>query len=96
MVKNINPKTVNEWYAFHGGEESGINMELASRIWDAAIKSVIKNNKKTCKWKYNDDDDFYNTSCGEAWVFPEGRPQENGLKFCPVCGKKVVYKKKEE
>lgn len=34
------PKNVREWFAFFGGEESGSTLELASKIWDAAIESI--------------------------------------------------------
>lgn len=53
-----------------------------------AIKSV-EERFSTCRWEY-DDDGYYKTSCGEAWCFPEGTPSENKLKFCPICGKKVI------
>jgi len=40
------------------------------------------------------DEDFWETACGESWIFPEGGPDENKMKFCPYCGKpleKVPY-----
>lgn len=45
---------------------------------------------KECIWKYSDnEDDYYETGCGEAWQFMGGNVFENGVRFCPYCGKKI-------
>jgi hypothetical protein len=36
------PNNVREWFAFYGGEESGISLELASKIWEAATNAANK------------------------------------------------------
>lgn len=41
----------------------------------------------TCEWSHNDDDGFWETSCGEAWRFDDGGPKENSMNFCHGCGK---------
>jgi len=33
-------RDVREWYAFFGGEESGVSLEQASVIWEAATKAA--------------------------------------------------------
>ena len=33
-------KSVQEWFAFCGGEELGISLEHASIVWDAATKAA--------------------------------------------------------
>lgn len=40
-----------------------------------------------------DDEDVYETSCGAAWVFTEGGPGENGVRYCHKCGGlvEVIY-----
>jgi hypothetical protein len=38
-----------------------------------------------CGW-YEDSDHFWGTSCGSAFEFNEGGPDENGFTFCPYCG----------
>jgi rRNA maturation endonuclease Nob1 len=42
------------------------------------------------------DEDYWHTACGEDWIFPEGGPDENKMKFCPMCGRplKVVRRAK--
>lgn len=36
------------------------------------------------------DDENWKTDCGEYWMLLEGTPAENDMKFCPMCGKKLV------
>jgi hypothetical protein len=45
-----------------------------------------------CEWTLEKNTDFWQTSCGEEWNMPdnEGTPEENGINFCPMCGRKVV------
>lgn len=45
--------------------------------------------KSSCKWEY-DDDDFWEASCGDAFMFADAGPFENNFKFCPYCGKPLV------
>lgn len=50
-----------------------------------------------CIWaqEYDGWSEYYwDTSCGETFYFPEGTPSENGMKFCPYCGKILVSKEK--
>ena len=51
-------------------------------------KPSTNNRRNACRWKYVEDG-YYHTACGEDWIFPEGSPVENGLVFCPVCGKRA-------
>lgn len=40
-----------------------------------------------CLWTCGDPDmNLWNT-CGSEWYFEHGGPDENGMKFCPFCGK---------
>ncbi len=51
-------------------------------------------NVPVCVWSY-DDDDFWKTDCGNAFVLNEGTPVENDMRFCPYCGGKLVEHKLE-
>lgn len=43
-----------------------------------------------CNWSLTDDDNMiYESACGEAWVFNDGGPKENNVRFCQGCGKPV-------
>lgn len=49
----------------------------------------------TCEWAHNDDDGYWDTSCGKAWRFDDGGPKENNMNFCHCCGKTLRIKGKE-
>ena len=38
-----------------------------------------------CVWK-PDQDGVFETSCGQAFAFTDGSPEENGARFCLYCG----------
>ena len=46
----------------------------------------------TCEWTHNDDDGYWDTSCGKAWRFDDGGPKENNMNFCHCCGKTLRTK----
>lgn len=39
-----------------------------------------------CEW-IDSHEDGWTTDCGNAFVFNDEGPTENGFKFCPYCGK---------
>ena len=43
-----------------------------------------------CEWTYDEHDSKWDSSCGDAWMFCDGGPTENGVKFCQNCGKPVL------
>ena len=57
--------------------------------------------KEVCKWKYDEDFEYYNTSCGEEYALNDGTVEctsleDNKIKHCPFCGKKISLLKQEE
>jgi hypothetical protein len=50
-----------------------------------------------CIWSEsnNYDDDYWDSGCGNAFTFIDGTPEENGMKFCPYCGKVVEIVRRE-
>ena len=42
----------------------------------------------TCTWTENEDG-VYETSCNNMFVFNDGRPVENGFRYCPYCGREL-------
>jgi len=46
----------------------------------------------TCSWAHKEDwdDDYWETSCDNAFVLLSGTPSDNGMKFCPYCGKVIM------
>jgi hypothetical protein len=47
--------------------------------------------RKTCMYIQQDEDSehWQCNVCNADWAFPDGSPKENGMKFCPVCGRKI-------
>jgi len=46
--------------------------------------------KGTCSWNLiSEDEDIWETGCGNAWYLTEGNIEENGMKYCPFCGGKL-------
>ena len=44
-----------------------------------------------CSWTpMRPDDAMYETSCGYAWMFLEGGPRSNGMRYCPFCGAELA------
>lgn len=43
---------------------------------------------ETCTW-ISDGEGLWLGDCGATWQFFDDGPNENGLKYCPSCGKKV-------
>lgn len=59
--------------------EIGIETQIK---WD-----VIKIEK--CKWTYVDGE-YYDTECSNTFTTPEGDREDNGIKYCPFCGKEII------
>lgn len=43
-----------------------------------------------CHWRYDESDYFWSSECGEDWQFTDGGPEENRVKFCQGCGRRVI------
>jgi len=55
---------------------------------DINMKRFIIEHKKYndfCKW--TDNGQYYETSCGECFEIINGTPADNGMIYCPYCGK---------
>lgn len=44
------------------------------------------------RWVQEYEDGWRCTRCGALWIFIDGGPEENGARFCPVCGAKMDAK----
>ena len=59
------------------------------QMWDE--HGLVTANEGECEWKLEDEDDmFFESSCGLDWSFPDGgTPMLNGMHYCPKCGRKL-------
>lgn len=44
----------------------------------------------SCTWHCEEDINNWHSDCGYQFQFTEDGPEENGVKFCPKCGKSVA------
>ena len=52
-----------------------------------AKRPVQQPNQKICIWHH--DEEGWLTDCGEYFVLNNGRPYQNGMRFCYHCGGKL-------
>ena len=64
----------------------------AVEVWNRRTPQPVVREPLTCKWTHNDDDGYWDTSCGKAWRFDDGGPKENNMNFCHCCGKTLRIK----
>ncbi len=53
----------------------------------------VQGEPSSCNWAPDADNwenGVWHSSCGDAWIFIEGGPAENQVKFCQGCGKPVA------
>lgn len=55
------------------------------------MNKTLSNPKNTCDWYYSQFDYYWVTECENAWEIIEGNPKENGMNFCPFCGKELIH-----
>lgn len=67
----------------------------AVEAWNLRTPQPVVREPLTCEWTHNDDDGYWDTSCGKAWRFDDGGPKENNMNFCHCCGKTLRIKGKE-
>ena len=46
-------------------------------------------NKEICMWTYDENYDVWETECKNSFQLNAGTPEDNMMKFCPYCGKKI-------
>ena len=67
-----------------------MNTTVGSGLW-----TISWNQAGNCVWK-NDPDDYddtiFHSECGLKWIweFPRGTITENGMNYCPKCGRHLV------
>ena len=78
-------------------DENGAMGTIANRLVyldGVAPHTVVLPVTDTCTW-HVDDDGHWHTDCGRMFTLFDGTPVENGMAFCPYCGKALVEEKFE-
>jgi hypothetical protein len=73
-----------------------VSEELSESVGYGHVKILLRETlakadaaKVMCHWTIDEWDGSWNGSCGAKWVFEDGGPSENSMKFCPQCGNPV-------
>lgn len=69
---------------------AAIIRQLAANQQQDAQQNIPEIIPDSCTWTFSNYDDHWSGTCGVEWIFPDGGPEENGVKFCPKCGKSVA------
>ena len=43
-----------------------------------------------CAWSEEADYEYWSSSCGLLWTLINGSPADNGMTFCPRCGRRIA------
>ena len=74
---------------------AAIIRQLAANQPQNAQQNIPEIIPDSCTWTFSNYDDHWSGTCGVEWIFPDGGPEENGVKFCPKCGKSVAVSSTE-
>ena len=70
------------------------DVELVIR---AAPQPAAQAQEDACNWSLTyDDSGVWESSCGEEWIFIDGGPAENSVRFCHGCGKPVAIEDQQD
>jgi hypothetical protein len=80
------------------GEYARLYQELREEVMakiaasDAELVRLRAENAKTCAWRLdtNPDAPTWRAECGAEWCLIEDGPVENGMVYCPRCGKRLA------
>ena len=100
-------KEENGWHGYYNKEIVELARMLEHILSD--YKRVLKENEelnkkikeqKECAFREDGTEEclWYCSNCHDEWLFYEGTPEENNLKYCPHCGARIreIIKLEEE
>lgn len=54
----------------------------------AGLRLALAEESMSCTWRqFGPEDEAWETDCGNAFSLVDGGPSENGMRFCPYCGR---------
>jgi DNA-directed RNA polymerase subunit RPC12/RpoP len=67
-------------------------LEAKIKEQDVIIQALEAAAAATCTWTLIDDPDgeYWTALCGLAWYFEDGGIIDNGMIYCPKCGRRIV------
>lgn len=67
---------------------TGIPDDTIIRAWIECSECSEKP-EPTCRWAFDDHHAKWDTACGHGFSFTTGRPNEDGIEWCPYCGHRI-------
>jgi uncharacterized Zn-finger protein len=85
--------------AMRGAKAKGDGVTDMAREILTEIRIIRREHRRAkhtgCRWTEDENGNWF-TACGEAHVFIEGGPVENGHRYCPYCGREIATKGSQE
>lgn len=79
MNKDKIVETIRKHIHYDGPEISHVDVDT--------IATELSN--QWCEWNYDENHDYYDTECGEAYCLIADDLEANKHKRCPYCGRKI-------
>jgi hypothetical protein len=57
---------------------------------EAAEARIAELSEETVWTEHYEGESWECSKCGAEWCFTDSGPVENGMKFCPKCGRKIA------
>jgi hypothetical protein len=77
-----------------GNEANALWIAHAHNTYAALLDELegARAREETCEWSQEDRDGrtWHCSVCGACWTLNDGTPEENDMRFCPECGRRVV------
>lgn len=81
----------------HDYSRHSVERVLAALTQTAEYQSLVADaRRKDCVWTSDGDDSPWDGTCGVAWMFIDGGPEENQMAYCPQCGGKLTAQTYDE
>jgi hypothetical protein len=89
MTKQLLPNQHPPLHFLYGHDDCCL-CRTEERIHELEIENrQLKEEKQsTCIW--HEEEWAWESNCGLTWTFIDDGPEENGLRYCPKCGKIVT------
>ena len=83
-----------EWFIKN---HPGLLEEMAeewSLLFATNLPSIMEDyhqakSEEVCKWRYDENHDYWDTECDHAYCLISGTLKENDHIHCPYCGKRI-------
>ena len=72
------------YVAARQGENEDYDLRMLRKA--LAELEAVKAREEACVWTYDDYEDSWQTTCGNAFTLNDGKPSDNEMRFCGYCG----------